>query len=122
MKLKYFFLVALSFFSIKNQAQINKAQNPIIFADVPDASMVRVGDTYYMSSTTMHLSPGLPIMKSKDLVNWELINYAYETLGNNDELDLENGKNMYGRGSWASSIRHHKGTLYVNTFSATTGN
>jgi len=121
MKLKYFFLVALSFFSIKNQAQINKAQNPIIFADVPDASMVRVGDTYYMSSTTMHLSPGLPIMKSKDLVNWELINYAYETLGNNDELDLENGKNMYGRGSWASSIRHHKGTFYVNTFSATTG-
>lgn len=121
MKLKYFVLVALSFFSIYNQAQVNKAQNPIIFADVPDASMVRVGDTYYMSSTTMHLSPGLPIMKSKDLVNWELINYAYDTLGNNDELDLENGKNMYGRGSWASSIRYHKGTFYVSTFSATTG-
>lgn len=121
MKLKCFFLVALSFVTINNFAQTNKAQNPIIFADVPDASMVRVGDTYFMSSTTMHLSPGLPIMKSKDLVNWELINYAYETLGNNDELDLENGKNMYGRGSWASSIRYHKGTFYVSTFSATTG-
>ncbi|WP_100609904.1 glycoside hydrolase family 43 protein [Confluentibacter lentus] len=102
-------------------AQNNKAHNPIIFADVPDASMVRVGDTYYMSSTTMHMSPGLPIMKSKDLVNWELINYGYETLGNNDELDLENGKNMYGRGSWASCIRYHNGTFYVSTFSATTG-
>ncbi|HLT33819.1 MAG TPA: glycoside hydrolase 43 family protein [Aquaticitalea sp.] len=121
MKLKYFVLVALSFFSIYSQAQVNKAENPIIFADVPDASMVRVGDTYYMSSTTMHLSPGLPIMKSKDLVNWELINYAYDTLGNNDELDLENGKNMYGRGSWASCIRYHNGKFYVSTFSATTG-
>lgn len=119
--LKYFILIAIVFFTVTNQAQVNKAQNPIIFADVPDASMVRVGDTYYMSSTTMHLSPGLPIMKSKDLVNWELINYAYETLGNNDELDLENGKNMYGRGSWASSIHYHNGTYYVNTFSATTG-
>ena len=42
--------------------------------------MIRVGDTYYMSSTTMHLSPGLPIMKSKDLVNWELVSYAYDIL------------------------------------------
>jgi beta-xylosidase len=50
----------------------NKAQNPIIWADVPDMSIVRVGDTYYMASTTMHMSPGLPIMKSKDLVNWEI--------------------------------------------------
>ncbi len=50
-------------------AQKSKAQNPIIFADVPDLSVVRVGDTYYMSSTTMHMSPGVPIMKSKDLAN-----------------------------------------------------
>lgn len=69
----------------------------------------------------MHMSPGLPIMKSTDLVNWELINYAYDTLGHNDELDLENGKNMYGRGSWASCLRYHKGKFYVSTFSATTG-
>ena len=43
----------------------NKAKNPIIWADVPDVAMVRVGDTYYMSSTTMHMNPGLPIMKSE---------------------------------------------------------
>ncbi len=42
------------------------ATNPVIYADVPDMSMLRVGDTYYMSSTTMHMSPGVPIMKSKD--------------------------------------------------------
>ncbi len=102
-------------------AQDKKAQNPIIYADVPDASMLRVGDTYYMSSTTMHMSSGLPIMKSKDLVNWELINYGYDTLGHSDELDLDNGKNMYGRGSWASCLRYHNEKFYVSTFSATTG-
>jgi beta-xylosidase len=46
---------------------------------VPDLAVIRVGDTYYMSSTTMHMSPGLPIMKSKDLVNWQLVSYAYSS-------------------------------------------
>ena len=98
-----------------------QAENPIICADVPDPSMIRVGDTYYMSSTTMHMSPGLPIMKSKDLVNWEMLNYAYDTLGDNDALNLQNGQNSYGRGSWASSLRFHNGVYYVSTFSSTTG-
>src|SRR5690606_2423190 len=82
-------------------AQNKKAQNPIIFADVPDMSMVRVGNNYYMSSTTMHMSPGVPIMKSTDLVNWKLVNYAYDTLADLDALTLNNGKSAYGRGSWA---------------------
>lgn len=96
------------------------AQNPIIYADVPDVSMIRVGDTYYASSTTMHLSPGLPIMKSKDLVNWRIVSYAYNTLDDGDALNLANGANAYGRGSWASSLRYHNGTFYVSTFSGTT--
>src|SRR5262245_19904226 len=90
-----------------------QAHNPVIFADVPDMSMIRVGETYYMSSTTMHMSPGVPIMKSKDLVNWEIVNYAYDTLADMDELNLENGKSTYGRGSWASCIRYHNGLYYV---------
>lgn len=102
-------------------AQPQKAQNPIIFADVPDLSMIRVGDTYYMSSTTMHMSPGVPVMRSKDLSNWELINYAYDTLAHNDALDLKNGKSAYGRGSWASCINYHQDTFIVSTFSSTTG-
>jgi len=102
-------------------AQVKQAQNPIIYADCPDMSMLRVGDTYYMSSTTMHMSPGVPIMKSRDLVNWKIVSYAYDTLGNTDALNLDNGKNAYGKGSWASSIRYHNGTFYVSTFSSTTG-
>jgi len=98
-----------------------KAHNPIIFADVPDMSMLRAGNTYYMSSTTMHMSPGVPIMKSTDLVNWKLVNYAYDTLADMDELNLANGKSTYGRGSWASSLRFHNNTYYVSTFAQTTG-
>ncbi|WP_394351897.1 glycoside hydrolase family 43 protein [Spirosoma agri] len=102
-------------------AMAQTAHNPIIFADVPDMAMIRVGTTYYMSSTTMHMSPGLPIMKSKDLVNWQLVGYAYDTLANVDALTLSNGKSTYGRGSWASSLRYHNGTYYVTTFAQTTG-
>jgi len=97
------------------------ARNPILHADVPDMAMIRVGDTYYMSSTTMHMSPGLPIMKSKDLVNWEIVSYAYETLADHEALNLQNGRNAYGAGSWASSLRYHRGTFYATTFSSTTG-
>ncbi|MDQ4142010.1 MAG: glycoside hydrolase 43 family protein, partial [Bacteroidota bacterium] len=102
-------------------SQGQSAKNPIIFADVPDISIVRVGSAYYMSSTTMHMSPGVPIMKSNDLVNWKLVNYAYDTLASVDELNLENGESTYGRGSWASSLRYHNGTYYVTTFAQTTG-
>ncbi|SHJ57013.1 Beta-xylosidase [Reichenbachiella agariperforans] len=99
----------------------DRAINPLIHADVPDVSMIRVGETYYMSSTTMHMSPGVPIMKSTDLVNWELVSYAYDTLADIDATNLENGENMYGRGSWASCLRHVDGLYYLSTFSATAG-
>ena len=114
-------LLLLSMWSSVAWAQDNQAENPVIYADVPDMSMVRVGDTYYMSSTTMHMSPGVPIMKSTDLTNWKLVNYAYDVLDTVDALELENGKNSYGRGSWASSIRYHNKTFYVSTFASTTG-
>ncbi|HUO06845.1 MAG TPA: glycoside hydrolase 43 family protein [Phycisphaerae bacterium] len=97
------------------------AKNPIIYADVPDMAMIRVGDTYYMSSTTMHFNPGVPIMKSKDLVNWEIVNYAYPTLGDGDNLTLTNGRSNYRQGSWASSLRYHNGIYYCTTFSLATG-
>jgi beta-xylosidase len=60
-------------------------------------------------------------MKSKDLINWQIVSYAYDILGDVDDLNLINGKNSYGRGSWASCIRYHDGTFYVSTFSQTTG-
>jgi beta-xylosidase len=114
-------LAVLVFASLVLHVRADNAQNPIIQADVPDMAMIRVGETYYMSSTTMHMSPGLPIMKSTDLVNWQLIGYAYDTLGDNDALTLQNGKSAYGAGSWASCLRFHDGTFYVTTFSSTTG-
>lgn len=94
---------------------------PLLNADVPDVSVERVPasendegrDIYYMISTTMHLSPGAPIMKSYDLVNWEIVNYAYDRLSIGDPFSLRNGSNSYGQGQWASSIRYHDGTYYV---------
>lgn len=118
---KYVLGVAILTASLFTKTVSAQATNPIIYADVPDMAMIRVGDTYYMSSTTMHMSPGLPIMSSKDLVNWKLVSFAHNTLVDNDEMNLLNGKSTYGRGSWASSIRYHKGTYYVSTFAATSG-
>ena len=98
------------------------AQNPIIWADVPDPDVIRVGNTYYMSSTTMHMNPGVPIMKSTDLVNWQIVNYAYTTLGSGDKENLANGANEYGKGSWASSLRYNNGKYYVVFMSYTSNN
>ncbi|MBE6847567.1 MAG: glycoside hydrolase family 43 [Ruminococcus sp.] len=87
--------------------------NPIIWADVPDVDVIRVGDTYYMVSTTMYFSPGAPIMKSKDLVSWEICNYVYDTYADGDVQNLTNGKHDYAHGQWATSLRYHNGTYYV---------
>ncbi|RZF59291.1 glycoside hydrolase family 43 protein [Sphingobacterium corticibacterium] len=116
-------ILALTLFFLYGMSDLVTAQtrNPVVWADVPDMSIIRVGDTYYMSSTTMHMNPGLPIMKSKNLVDWEMASYAYDTLGVIDEFELKNGKHTYGRGSWASSLRYHQGRYYVSTFSNSSG-
>lgn len=105
---------------LTTEVMAQTAHNPIIYADVPDLSMIRVGKTYYMSSTTMHMSPGVPLMKSTDLVNWQLFGYVYDTLANVPSLNLTDGKGTYGRGSWASCIKYHNGLFYVTTFAQTT--
>lgn len=81
-------------------------KNPLIWADVPDLCVTRVGDTYYMVSTTMHMAPGIPVMRSKDLVNWEIVSYCYAEIDHGDAHSLKNGKNDYASGSWASNIRY----------------
>ena len=80
--------------------------NPVIWADVPDLCVVRVDNAYYMVSTTMHMSPGIPVMRSYDLVNWEIISYCYAQIDEGDAYALKNGKNDYASGSWASNIRY----------------
>jgi beta-xylosidase len=120
-KLSVIVIQAVIFISINSCQEVVDPQNPVIHADVPDMSIVRVGASYYMASTTMHMSPGVPIMKSNDLVNWEIVNYAYDTLEDMDQLNLENGRSAYGSGSWAPCMRYHNETFYVSTFSGTTG-
>ena len=73
-------------------------KNPIIGADMPDPDLLRVGDVYYMVSTTMFYMPGAPILRSKDLYHWEIVSYVFETIEDNEIYRLENGKNAYGKG------------------------
>ena len=95
--------------------------NPVIWSDVPDIDMIRVGDTYYMISTTMFYNPGAPIMKSKDLASWEICNYVYDILGNSPKHNLQNNEHDYSHGQWAASLRYKQGTFYVFFASYGTG-
>ncbi|OUM59578.1 glycoside hydrolase family 43 protein, partial [Piromyces sp. E2] len=102
--------ITLFIVGIATAATIN---NPVIWADVPDPDIIRVDDTYYMVSTTMYFTPGAPIMKSKDLVSWEIVTYTYDILANGDVQTLSRGQHDYSHGSWAASLRYNKGTFYV---------
>lgn len=93
----------------------NIYRNPIIYADVPDMDIIRSKDregrqAFYMVSTTMHLSPGVPIMKSYDLVHWATVNYVYQILEDGDRYCLKNGEDDYSIGSWAASLRQDSAT------------
>ncbi|MBR1556786.1 MAG: glycoside hydrolase 43 family protein [Prevotella sp.] len=92
----------------------NMIENPMLWADVPDPDIIRVGDTFYLVSTTMHLMPGAPIMKSKDLKNWETIGYIFDKLTDSPKYDLSPTEGtVYGRGQWATSLKYHKGKFYA---------
>ena len=84
-------------------------KNPVVFADFPDPDVIRVGDTYYMATTTMHLFPGCTMLKSKDLVNWEYCAQPLEQLSTKDNYNLLNGQNAYAKGMWACAMTWHDG-------------
>ena len=88
------------------------AENPVMWADYPDPDVIRVGDWFYMMSTTMHLMPGAPVMRSKDLVSWELVSYLFDRLEDTPKYDMKDGT-VYGRGQWATSLRWHDGQFYA---------
>lgn len=77
------------------------------------SDVIRVEDTYYMVSTTMHFMPGCEILQSFDLVHWEHVTYVYETLDHTDAQQLKSGQNIYGQGMWAASLRYHEGRFYI---------
>lgn len=86
--------------------------NPVIPADFPDPDVILVGDTYYMVSTTMFVFPGVPIIKSKDLVNWEYCSNAVSRFDYSSCYDLDTC-NRYGHGQWATSLKYHNNKFYA---------
>ena len=87
--------------------------NPLFYDEFSDPDMIRVGADYYLTGTTMHTMPGLPILHSRDLVNWRIIGYAFDRLDLGPDFRLEEGKQIYGQGIWAPSFRYHNGTFYI---------
>ncbi|MDX2152050.1 MAG: glycoside hydrolase 43 family protein [Bryobacteraceae bacterium] len=87
--------------------------NPLFFDEFSDPDLIRVGSDFYLTGTTMHSMPGLPILHSRDLVNWKLLAYALDKLDLGPSFRLENGQASYGQGIWAPSFRHHNGTFYI---------
>lgn len=83
-------------------------KNPVLFADYSDPDVIRVGDDFYMVSSSFNVMPGIPVLHSKDLVNWSIIGHVYNKLplGKFD-------KPAHGHGSWAPSIRFRNGQFYV---------
>ncbi len=86
--------------------------NPLTYTDIPDNDVIRVGNDFYMVSTTMYFCPGAPIMHSRDLVHWNIISYVYDCLNDDDIYNLRNGRNAYGKGQWAASLRYADGIYY----------
>lgn len=84
-------------------------RNPVLYADFSDPDVIRVDDTFYMTASSFNYIPGLPILTSKDLVNWELKNYAIKTAIPYADYDTP----AHARGIWAPSIRFHQGTFYI---------
>ncbi|WP_262249796.1 glycoside hydrolase family 43 protein [Parapedobacter soli] len=84
-------------------------KNPILYADYSDPDVVRVGDDYFMTASSFDAVPGLPILHSKDLVNWTIIGHALRRQPPYDHFS----KTQHGNGVWAPSIRYHDGTYYI---------
>lgn len=89
-------------------------RNLILFADYSDPDVIRVGDTFYMVTSTFHLNPGITILESKDLVNWSFVGHAIENMANLSQCFSFNTMTGYKGGIWAPSIRYHEGMFYIH--------
>ena len=93
-----------------------KYENPILPGFHPDPSICRVGEDFYLITSTFEFFPGVPIYHSKNLINWELINYC---LTDDTQLSLHNGKPSSG--IYAPTLRYHGGTFFMTTTNVTRG-
>lgn len=96
-----------------NGLSLTEGANPLTGMDYPDPDVVRVGDTYYMISTTMHFFPGACVLKSHDLIRWEICSYLYSALEHTPGEILEGEQTIYGHGMWAASLRYRNGRFYA---------
>ena len=91
-----------------------KGNNPVIHADYPDGDVIRAGDVYYMLCSTLHFLPGGVILRSYNLVDWEIGGYVFDAFEGTEEARMTNERSNYGCGMWAGSLRFHKGKFYVS--------
>ena len=123
MKQLLFFLLMACSLSVSAQPKSWTADNgngtftnPLFYDEFSDPDILRVGDDYYLAGTTMHTVPGLVILHSKDLVNWENISYCFDRFDfDDDAFSLKNHQEIYGQGVWAPAIRYANGQFYVFT-------
>lgn len=113
LKIKLFFTIILLFNTLFSQVWIpdlgnGTYKNPIIFADYSDPDVVRVGDDFYMTASSFNCTPALPILHSKDLVNWTLINHAIPKF-----MDKRFDIPQHGNGVWAPAIRYHDRNFFI---------
>jgi beta-xylosidase len=109
----------LSLLSVSTDAQVSRVwvadngdgtyKNPIIDADYSDPDAIRVGDDYYLTASSFDAIPGLPILHSRDLVNWTIIGHALLRQPPYDHFSAA----QHGNGVWAPAIRYHKGEYYI---------
>ena len=125
MKQKLFLLITTIFMTLTASAQQlswtadngnGTFTNPLFYDEFSDPDILRVGDDYYLAGTSMHTVPGLVVLHSKDLVNWENISYCFDRFDfDDDAFSLKNHQEIYGQGVWAPAIRYANGQFYVFT-------
>ncbi|MBP1967900.1 glycoside hydrolase family 43 protein [Paenibacillus aceris] len=95
--------------------------NPVLPGDYSDPDVIRVGEDYYCISSTLHCSPGMAVLHSKDLVSWKMIGHVVSDLTSIGPEYNYDRMNRYGRGVWAGSIRFHKNKFWVYFFTPDEG-
>jgi beta-xylosidase len=83
-------------------------RNPVLYADYSDPDVIRVGEDFYLTASSFNCTPGLPVLHSRDLVNWTIINHAVKNLPHERFFDVQ-----HGHGVWAPAIRHHAGLFWI---------
>jgi len=86
--------------------------NPVLYADYPDPDIIRVGDDFYFTTTTFVNAPGITVLHSKDLVNWEIVSHVVDRIDGMPQYDMQGGT-AYRKGLYATSLRYHNGMFWL---------